>query len=93
MDNFTSYCEAYFKRTVFSAECGSWYKSSPPGTSAEERKKGRVTTLWPGSSLHAVKVLEKAWFEDFEMEYVEENEFAWFGMAGRLQRERRIWRA
>ena len=78
---------------MFSAECGSWYKSSPPGTSAEERKKGRVTTLWPGSSLHAVKASEKAWFEDFEMEYVEENEFAWFGMAGRLQRERRIWRA
>ena len=79
VDDFTSYCEAYFKRTVFSAECGSWYKSSPPGTSAEEQKKGRVTALWPGSSLHAVKALEKVRFEDFEMEYVEENEFAWFG--------------
>ena len=29
--------------------------------------------------MHAVKVLEKVRFEDFEMEYVEENEFAWFG--------------
>jgi hypothetical protein len=26
-----------------------------------------------------VKALEKVRFEDFEMEYVEENEFAWFG--------------
>jgi hypothetical protein len=79
VDNFTSYCEAYFKRTVFNAECGSWYKSSPPGTNAEERKRERVTALWLGSSLHAVKALEKVRFEDFEMEYVEENEFAWFG--------------
>ena len=79
VDNFTRYCELYFKRTVFSAECGSWYKSSPPGTSPEERKKGRVTALWPGSSLHAVKALEKVRFEDFEMEYVEPNEFGWFG--------------
>jgi hypothetical protein len=79
VDDFTRYCEAFFKRTVFSAECGSWYKSSPPGTSAEERKKGRVTALWPGSSVHAVKALEKVRFEDFDMEYVEENEFGWFG--------------
>ena len=78
-DSFTSYCEAYFKRTVFSAECGSWYKSSPPGASPEERKKGRVTALWPGSSLHAVKALEKVRFEDFDVEYLEPNEFGWFG--------------
>jgi hypothetical protein len=74
-----SYCEAFFKRTVFSAKCGSWYKSSLPGTSAEERKKGRVTALWPGSSLHAIKALEKVRFEDFEMGYAGENEFGWFG--------------
>ena len=79
VDNFTRFCEVYFKRTVFSAECGSWYKSSPPGTSPEERKKGRVTALWPGSSLHAVKALEKVRFEDFEIAYVEPNEFGWFG--------------
>lgn len=79
VDNFTNYCEAFFKRTVFSAECGSWYKSSPPGTSAAERKKGRVTALWPGSSIHAIKALERVRFEDFEMEYVEKNEFGWFG--------------
>ena len=79
VDNFSDYCDAYFKRTVFSAECGSWYKSSPPGTSTEDRKKGRVTALWPGSSLHAVKALERPRFEDFEVELVEKNEFAWFG--------------
>jgi hypothetical protein len=38
-----------------------------------------VTALWPGSSLHALKALEKVRFEDFKMEYVEPNEFGWFG--------------
>lgn len=79
VENFTNYCDAYFKRTVFSAECGSWYKSSPPNATAEERKRGRVTALWPGSSIHAVKSLETPRWEDFEMDYVDGNEFGWFG--------------
>ena len=80
VENFTNYCDVYFKRTVFSAECGSWYKSSPPGATAEERKRGRVTALWPGSSIHAVRALERVRFEDYEMTlFDKENEFAWFG--------------
>jgi cation diffusion facilitator CzcD-associated flavoprotein CzcO len=77
--NFTDYCDAYFKRTVFSAECGSWYKSSPPGASPEERKKGRVTALWPGSSIHAVRALEKVRWEDYVIKEVDGNPFGWFG--------------
>jgi cation diffusion facilitator CzcD-associated flavoprotein CzcO len=37
---FTSYCDDYFKRTVFSGTCRSWYKG---GT-----ENGRITALWPG---------------------------------------------
>lgn len=77
--NFTDYCDAFFKRTVFSAECGSWYKTSPPGTDPSQRGKGRVTALWPGSSIHAIKALEKVRWEDYEMSTVDENEFGWFG--------------
>lgn len=79
VQNFTSYCDAFFKRTVFSAECGSWYKSSPPGTDPSQRGKGRVTALWPGSSIHAIKALERVRWEDYEMETVDGNEFGWFG--------------
>ena len=79
VENFTNYCDAFFKRTVFSAECGSWYKSSPPGASAEDRKKGRITALWPGSSIHAIRALERVRWEDFEYEYKDGNEFGWFG--------------
>ena len=79
VQNFTNYCDAYFARTVFSAECGSWYKSSPPNATAEERKRGRVTALWPGSSVHAVKALESVRWEDWEMELRDGNEMGWFG--------------
>jgi len=79
VENFTNYCDAFFKRTVFSAECGSWYKSSPPGTSPDDRKRGRVTALWPGSSIHAVKALERVRWDDFEMKTVDGNDFGWFG--------------
>lgn len=79
VQNFTDYCDAFFKRTVFSAECGSWYKSAPPNATEEERKNGRVTALWPGSSIHAVKALEKVRFEDYEMTTVDDNEFGWIG--------------
>lgn len=79
VENFTKYCDAFFQRTVFSAECGSWYKSSPPGATEEERKNGRVTALWPGSSIHAAKTLEKPRFEDFEMTTLDDNEFGWIG--------------
>ena len=79
VENFTGYCDAFFKRTVFSAECGSWYKSSPPNASPEERKRGRVTALWLGSSIHAVKAFEKVRFDDFDMTTADSNEFGWFG--------------
>ena len=68
VENFTKYCDAFFKRTVFSAECGSWYL-----------KHGRITALWPGSSIHAARALEKVRFEDYEMTTVDGNEFGWIG--------------
>ena len=70
--NFTDFCDAYFAGTVYSEECSSWYKG---GTG----KNGRVVALWPGSSLHAVRALERPRWEDFEYEYVDGNEFGWIG--------------
>lgn len=45
----------------------------------EERKRGRVTALWPGSSVHAVKALSHVRWEDFETKPYDGNEFGWFG--------------
>ncbi|KAF2999664.1 hypothetical protein E8E13_000900 [Curvularia kusanoi] len=79
VDKFTAYCDEYFKRTVYTADCLSWYKTSPPGSSIEQRKHGRVTALWPGSSVHATKALSCVRWEEFEVEYVDGNDFGWFG--------------
>ncbi|KNG80187.1 hypothetical protein ANOM_011420 [Aspergillus nomiae NRRL 13137] len=79
VQNFTRFTEKYFERTVYSAECASWYKSTAPGATLEERKRGPVTALWPGSSLHAVKALKRVRWEDFETKPWDGNEFGWFG--------------
>jgi hypothetical protein len=80
VQNFTNFCDEYFKRTVFSEECSSWYKSAPEGKDDEYKKKhGRVSALWPGSSLHAVRALDKPRWEDWDYEYVDGNPFGWFG--------------
>ncbi|KAL2837567.1 hypothetical protein BJY01DRAFT_251389 [Aspergillus pseudoustus] len=70
-DAFREYCGSYFRKTVFSLPCRSWYKR---GT-----EDGPVTALWPGSSLHFLKVLEKPRFEDYEYTYLGGNDMAWIG--------------
>lgn len=82
VENFTRYCEQYFKSTVYLDDCKSWYKISEPGMKSGDTRSERVTALWPGSSLHAVKVLQEVRWEDFDMETVDENEFGWFGNGG-----------
>lgn len=73
VQNFTNYCDEYFKSTVYSANCVSWYKTN---TAAGQP---RVTALWPGSSIHALHTFETPRWEDFEMEPFDGNEFGWFG--------------
>lgn len=41
---------------------------------------GRITALWPGSSIHAQATFKSIRFEDFEYEYLdEERPFSWLG--------------
>ncbi|KAF2629196.1 hypothetical protein BU25DRAFT_17818 [Macroventuria anomochaeta] len=58
VEKFTAYCDEYFKRTVYTADCLSWYKTAPPGLSTEQRMRGRVTASWPGSSVHTIKAMK-----------------------------------
>lgn len=76
---FTNYCDEFFKQTVFAEECNSWYKTYEQGASREEQKRGRITALWPGSSLHCVRTMSNPRWEDFEYKYYDDNEFGWFG--------------
>lgn len=61
VDDWIAYTDAYFPRTVYSADCPSWYKAGGGGG-------GRIRTLWPGSSQHAVAALRDPRWEDWEYE-------------------------
>ncbi|KAM0208249.1 hypothetical protein ACHAQD_011668 [Fusarium lateritium] len=76
---FTNYCDEFFKSTVFAEECNSWYKTYEVGASREQQKRGRVSALWPGSSLHAVRTMSNPRWEDFDYQYCDDDEFGWFG--------------
>lgn len=74
--DFVQYVDAYFEGTVFKEECKSWYRNS----------EDQITGLWPGSTLHCIEALRSPRWEDWEYEYVGEeeggeevNRMAWLG--------------
>lgn len=52
-------CE-FMKKTVWTGSCRSWYKKT---------SDGRVTALWPGSSLQYMQVLAEDRWEDYNWAY------------------------
>jgi hypothetical protein len=74
--DFSAYCEEYFKNTVYTDNCKSWYRS-------EGGNGDRIIGLWPGSTLHALEALRSPRWEDFVYEDVDEaanaNGLRWLG--------------
>ncbi|KAI5920293.1 flavin-binding monooxygenase [Camillea tinctor] len=71
--DWREYCREYFKKTVYSDTCHSWYKSGPDDT---------VTGLWPGSTMHALEALRAPRWEDYEWEGLPgdgANRLRWLG--------------
>ena len=56
--------------TIWKSGCRSWYKS--------HTVDGRVSALWPGSSLHYLEAMQYIRADDFDVEYAG-NRFAWLG--------------
>lgn len=74
--DWREYCDEYFKHTVYTDTCNSWYKSQGGGD------QQRITGLWPGSSLHALEALRAPRWEDFVLEPVDGaagNRLRWLG--------------
>ncbi|KAH9909553.1 flavin-binding monooxygenase [Xylariomycetidae sp. FL2044] len=71
--DWVDYCDVYFRDTVYTDECNSWYKTEG------ERGQRRVTGLWPGSTLHAVEALRAPRWEDFEWDSRDTNRMRWLG--------------
>ncbi|KAL1841206.1 hypothetical protein VTJ49DRAFT_7327 [Mycothermus thermophilus] len=78
--DFMTYVDRYFEKTVYSDECGGWYKSTC--TDSDGKKRIIVTGLWPGSTLHAIEAMRAPRWEDWVWESVEGEEgngLRWLG--------------
>ena len=74
VDDFSEYIVEYFKNTVYTDKCKSWYRSDG-GTG------DRIIGLWPGSTLHTLEALRSPRWEDFDYESADPspNRLRWLG--------------
>ncbi|EFX06597.1 flavin-binding monooxygenase [Grosmannia clavigera kw1407] len=80
-DDFTAFIDSFFKKTVLTEACSSWYNGGRVGN--------RIVALWPGSSSHAALVRQNPRWEDWEYEYLSGsgNRFLWYFGNGITKRE------
>ncbi|KAH8714753.1 hypothetical protein BGZ61DRAFT_574819 [Ilyonectria robusta] len=71
--DFSHYIDEYFKRTVYTDDCSSWYRSHTTGS--------RIVALWPGSSAQCLEVLRAPRWEDYVLESADPtgNLLRWLG--------------
>ncbi|KAK5750820.1 hypothetical protein LTS12_019108 [Elasticomyces elasticus] len=78
-DKFNQHVQEWYKHTVWSGkagECRTWYKN--PET-------GRINAIWPGSAMHYISAIASPRWEDMEIEYHDENQWAHLGMGFTVQ--------
>ncbi|KAH7143503.1 hypothetical protein EDB81DRAFT_947590 [Dactylonectria macrodidyma] len=71
--DFSRYIDEYFKRTVYTDDCSSWYRA--------HNNSDRIIGLWPGSSLHCIEALRAPRWEDYVFESADPsgNLLRWLG--------------
>ncbi|UPK92003.1 hypothetical protein LCI18_002938 [Fusarium solani-melongenae] len=71
--DFSHYIDEYFKRTVYTDDCSSWYRSNTTGS--------RIVGLWPGSSAQCLEVLRAPRWEDYVFDSADPsgNLLRWLG--------------
>lgn len=69
-EDFISHTNSVMATTIWTDECRSWYKNNSAS--------GRVSALWPGSTLHYIEALKEPRFDDWNIAY-SGNRFAWTG--------------
>ncbi|KAL2860156.1 FAD/NAD(P)-binding domain-containing protein [Aspergillus pseudodeflectus] len=58
--DFNKHTQALMQNMVWTGTCRSWFKNS---------KSGKITALWPGSSLHYMQTLAEDRWEDYNWEF------------------------
>ncbi|KAF4950259.1 hypothetical protein FGADI_8310 [Fusarium gaditjirri] len=71
--DFSQYIDEYFKGTVYTDECSSWYRAGKLGS--------RIVALWPGSSAQCLEVMRAPRWEDYNFESADPtgNLLRWMG--------------
>jgi len=70
ISDFIDHKDEFMKRSVWADPCRSWYKAGGP--------EGKITALWPGSTLHYIEALLELRVDDWEVKY-NGNRFAYLG--------------
>ncbi|KAL1896069.1 hypothetical protein Sste5346_004808 [Sporothrix stenoceras] len=83
---FEAWAVEFFKTTVYTESCRSWYNAGNPG--------GYISGLWPGSMAHLAFIRRAPRWEDYEYKYLgdndetgESNRFAWYFGNGWTKKE------
>jgi hypothetical protein len=72
VEDLVRHADALMEGTVWKHSCRSWYKNNTTD--------GRVTAVWPGSTLHYLETLEHPRWEDYD--YVYKNKLDRFSYLG-----------
>lgn len=67
---FRQHADLFLQRTAWTSACRSWFKQG---------KKDGQAAIYPGSRLHFLHLMERPRFEDYEIEYGDENRYAFLG--------------
>ncbi|KAF2251834.1 FAD/NAD(P)-binding domain-containing protein [Trematosphaeria pertusa] len=67
---FRQHADLFLQRTAWTSPCRSWFKQG---------KTDGQAAIWPGSRLHFLEIMKSPRYEDFDIEYWDENCFAFMG--------------
>ncbi|KIW94844.1 uncharacterized protein Z519_04822 [Cladophialophora bantiana CBS 173.52] len=71
VNQFLRHADSFLKRTAWTGPCSSWFKGG---------KIDGKPAIYPGSRLHFLRLLEKPRFEDYDIDYDNQDDmFAFFG--------------
>jgi hypothetical protein len=77
--SWSAYLDRYFPATVHLDHCSSWYKIN-----------GKITGLWPGSSLHAMVTLANPRWEDYHYQPLDGHDpLEWLGNGWTIEDQNR----
>ena len=70
VQDYIDHTDQFMKRTIWGDNCRSWYKNNSAS--------GRISALWPGSTLHFLECMSYVRHDDWNITY-NGNRFSWMG--------------